>query len=79
MVNRGEEEVRVHLNVVPRSTRNTHGVSPSKGNQGTTTGGGGGGGGFEPQKRPERKMQAPVVQRLDNPIQRINRYPVDTY
>ena len=41
MVNRGEEKVRVHMNVVPRSTMNTPmkdplGVSPSKGNQGTT-------------------------------------------
>ena len=25
MVNRGEEEVRVHMNVVPRGTRNTKG------------------------------------------------------
>ena len=25
MVNRGEEKVRVHMNVVPRSTRNTNG------------------------------------------------------
>ena len=24
MVNRGEEKVRVHLNVVPRSTKNTN-------------------------------------------------------
>ena len=24
MVNRGEEKVRVHMNVVPRSTRNTN-------------------------------------------------------
>ena len=58
MVNRGEEKVRVHMNVVPRSTMNTMveqrinselkcyvkpmknplGVSPSKGNQGTTRG-----------------------------------------
>ena len=59
MVNRGEEKVRVHMNVVPRSTMNTNGgkreltlkcklkcyvkpkkdslgVNPSKGNQGTT-------------------------------------------
>ena len=62
MVNRGEEKVRVHMNVVPRSTMNTDkwwnreltlkcklkcyvkpmkdplGVSPGKGNQGTTRG-----------------------------------------
>ena len=60
MANRGEEKVRVHMNVVPRSTTNTNGgteltlmcklkcyvkpmkdtlgVSPSKGNQGTTRG-----------------------------------------
>ena len=60
VVNRGEEKVRVHMNVVPRSTKNTNGgqrinskcklkcyvkpmkdplgVSPSKGNQGTTCG-----------------------------------------
>ena len=62
VVNRGEEKVRVHMNVVPRSTMNTNagwnreltlkckfkccvkpmkdtlGVSPSKGNQGTTRG-----------------------------------------
>ena len=61
MVNRGEEKVSVHMNVVPRSTINTNvgnreltlkcklkcyekpmkdplGVSPSKGNQGTTRG-----------------------------------------
>ena len=25
MVNRGEEKVRVHMNVVPRSTKNTNG------------------------------------------------------
>ena len=60
VVNRGEEKVRVHMNVVPRSTINTNGnreltpkcklkgyvklmknslgVSPSKGNKGTTRG-----------------------------------------
>ena len=60
MVNRGEEKVRVHMNVVPRSTgtqlveqrinsevyikvllkpmNNPLGVSPRKGNQGTTRG-----------------------------------------
>ena len=27
MVNRGEEKVRVHMNVVPRSTMNTNGGS----------------------------------------------------
>ena len=27
MVNRGEEKVRVHMNVVPRSTKNTNGRS----------------------------------------------------
>ena len=29
MVNRGEEKVRVHMNVVPRSTMNTNGCSIS--------------------------------------------------
>ena len=61
MVNRGEEKVRVHMNVVPRSPfkhkwwnreltlqsklkcymkpmKDPLGVSPSKGNQGTTRG-----------------------------------------
>ena len=56
MVIWSEEKVRVHMNVVPLSTRNTNGeqrinskvliklmnnplgVSPSKGNQGTTRG-----------------------------------------
>ena len=28
MVNRGEEKVKVHMNVVPRSTMNTNGVVP---------------------------------------------------
>ena len=27
MVNRGEDKVRVHMNVVPRSTKNTNGGS----------------------------------------------------
>ena len=30
MVNRGEEKVRVHMNVVPRSTMNTKGSIPTE-------------------------------------------------
>ena len=30
MVNRGEEKVRVHMNVVPRNTMNTNGETENK-------------------------------------------------